>query len=227
MPLLLEKPPNGSSVCLNYRRGILEGYSSGNISVRGYVKNGDSGGPIYTNDGLIGIIATYSYANNRLYSGATSGPDANQIANYIKGLTVSPSSVPVPTTPAPLPSPPEKPPVPIKSGDCDLAKINKAELAAFKKRMDMLEQKTKDNALGSQRNKGAIDILQKEVIAQHKAIIDLDQSRKESALRIERLEKSSIALKKSITETRETLKGKMQFRLRIDQSGRVTGVESQ
>jgi len=232
MPLNLGKPSSGSPVCLNYRKGVLEGFSGGEVSVEGYVKNGDSGGPIYTEDGLIGIIATYTYENSRKYSGITSGPDANQIAKFIRGLSGSSSPQPVvpepkPVVPEPKPVVPEPKPQPQQDLDCRrIADINKKDLELLKQRMNDLEQGSKDNALGVQRNKGEVEILQKEVIAQHNKILSMDQSRKDSELRIQRLEQSTASLTKSITETKETLKGKLQFRLRIDQSGRVTGVES-
>jgi chromosome segregation ATPase len=105
--------------------------------------------------------------------------------------------------------------------------VNKKEIDANRSRLAALEQQLKDVALGLQRITGAAEIMQKEVIGQNKKIGVLDQQGKDTALRIQRLESSSAALTTRIEETNETLKGKLHFRLRVDQSGRVVGVDAQ
>jgi len=229
------------------------------------VENGDSGGPIFNQNGLVSIIASYEYPEGSdPNKGTTSGPCATRIADFIRSLTESPSlpPAPIPKPDKPIPSGPhqhkeldelseglEEALAKItkleelltnlpQGGDCkDLAiKVksltetvdrNKLEIDKTRQRIDALEQRMKDNALGIQRIVGVVEIVQKEVIDQKKRIGELDQKSKDVILRIQRLETSAATLSTSINQNTDKLKGKLHFRLRVDQTGRVIGVESQ
>ena len=256
MPLSLTNPVQGSPVNLGYRPGTHAGFRGTEIVVQGYVKEGDSGGPIFNKSGLVGIIATYEYVTGtNPQKGRTSGPSASRIAAFIKGLKESPPSSaamePVPEKPAPVVA--AAVPAPIQV-ECDLepllARISKLEQAikdntletqrnkgglaistagdaAQKKRLDAVEQRTKDAALGLQRITGVVEVLQKEVETYRQQSGNSTQTGKDAALRIQRLEQSVATLTKTIQTTEAKLKGKLRFKLRVDQAGRVVGVESQ
>jgi len=254
MPLA-ENPAVGTRATILYRPGKVVGYEATEIIVKGYAKDGDSGGPIFNGDGLVGIIATYRFITGTdPLLGETLGPHATRIADFIRSL---PESPPLPTpgipgTPAPIPDKPvsddldeilvrisnlEKQIANLpQDGNCrDLAiKVqsltgtvdrNKLEIDKNRQLIDALSDQLRDTNLGLQRTTGAVEVTQKEVIAQSKRIGELDKKSREATLRIQRLEQSTTALTTSMQQTQETLKGKMQFRLRFDQSGRVTGVE--
>jgi len=243
MQLSLTPVQAGTRLGMGYRNGIMKGYRGPYITVAGYVKNGDSGGPIFDSNGLVGIIATYEHEKARPRSGITSGPDSTLISALIRSLSESPSS---PTPDEPEPARPMVPvcqpvdlsgildrigtlEVQITNSDCtglatDIG-TNKKDIVANKKRIDELEQKIKDNVLAIQRIAGAVEITQKEVIAHGKIIGTLEQRGKDVVLRIQRLETSSTASTESSTQSAQ--KGKLHFRVRFDQSGRVIGVEPQ
>jgi hypothetical protein len=233
MDLNLDIPSNGDALKLGYRHGVHRGFEGNDIVVKGYVRDGDSGGPIYNANGLVGIIATYIHPTLKPLGGDTSGPCATRIANFILSLTGSPS-----------PSDPE-PDTDLlgriskledalanlsdgadgqdgADGDCEISNKN---IIANKERIDELEQRIKDIVLGVQRNAGAIEISQEAILVHQGRLDVLEQKGKDSILRIQRIEGTLSMHSKVIESNQQTLKGKVQFRLRIDQSGRVIGVD--
>ena len=228
MDLNQDVPPDGDALKLGYRHGTHLGYQGNDIVVKGYVKNGDSGGPIYNAKGLVGIIATYTYPNGKLLDGETSGPCATRIANFILSLTESPSLPP-----------------PVTDNSAILDRISKLEdlIANVKDGKDgadgkdgtsgqdtdcsELELKIQAIALGVQRNGDALELLQKAVLAQQSKLDVLEIKDREAVIRIQRLEQTVSSQSKSISTNSQTLKGKLRFRLRVDQSGRVIGVDPQ
>ena len=238
---MLLSPKNaavGTRVNLSYRAGTVKGYRASDVVVRGYVKNGDSGGPIFNASGLVGIIASYEYPEgSNPNQGDTSGPCATRISTFIRSLTESPS-LPAPVSSEVLDRISKLEEL-IRNlpqdGNCkdlvikvksltETVDRNKLEIDKNRQRIDDLDQRVKDNALGIQRTAGVVEIVQKEVIAQNKRIGELDQKSKDTVLRIQRLETSVTSFTKSET-TSGPQKGQLRFRLRLDQSGRVLGIE--
>jgi len=245
MQLSLASVQANARLGMGYRNGFMVKYLNGEIRVKGYVKNGDSGGPIFDSNGLVGVIATYEYDKIRPRDGVTSGPDSATIATLIRSLSESPS---LPTPDEPTPDVPCRPhthvtpepvdltgildrisklEVQIANSDCTGLRVdidtNKKDILANKKRLDELEQVVKNNTLGIQRIAGAVEITQKEVIQQGKIIGTLEQRGKDVVLRLKRLETSSTASTESSTQGAQ--KGKLHFRVRFDQAGRVIGVD--
>jgi len=266
MPLSLKLPGKNKKLTMGYRRGTMLGFARDEIVCSGYVQNGDSGGPIFDETGLLGVIATYTYDNDEVYAGRTAGPCASRIAKILRGLRCHkrrPPTGPAPTVPheppmvplAPIPQPQEDSALRSdldtalarisnleaqiaelpQTGNCELVQqrldsfvqISKTNDLASKRRMDGLEKCLRENALGLQRIAGAVESMQKEVVAQNKRIGVLDQSGKTASLRIQRLESSTAALTNSIKTTNDKLSGKLRFRLSVDQAGRVVGVNAQ
>ena len=79
--------------------------------------------------------------------------------------------------------------------------------------------------LGVQRNGNSLESTQKAILAHQKRIDAMEIKGRETILRIQRLEQTTSSHSAVIQNNTQTLKGKMQFRLRIDQSGRVIGVD--
>ena len=240
--LILAPPTIGETVGLGRRVGRFRGYKAHEIVVRGYVADGESGGPIFTKQGLVGVIASYVFETGTSpLGGDTSGPHAARIANLIRGISVSP--------------PPHVPEPNIDLFDDVFARISKLEdqiaslpqdgncrelvlqvhslsgtVEANKKEIDLnrrnildLDKRLKEVTLNAQRTAEAVEILQKEVIAQNERVGVLDNKGRDSLVRIQRLEQSTTASTTHIQQTPQ--RGRMQFRMRLDQSGRVIGVE--
>jgi len=261
MPLASTFAAVGETVTLAGRTGIVEGYRNNEILVRGFVKDGDSGGPIYSRNGLLGVIATYEYQGPKMSAdGVTSGPNVTRISDFLSGLKAPPSRN----------AKPPRPLVPVKHPGFDkvqndlseaLARIskledaikslpetdckevvlqaqraaaeaekNKNELERQGKRIAGLETSMKDAQIALLRTTGAVETSQKGVILQKqnvdvlvKRINELELANKQARLRIQRIEQSTTALTSAVDSVQ---KGKLSFRLRVDQSGRVTGVEA-
>jgi hypothetical protein len=205
MPLANRSPDIGEPVTQAGRPGVVMGYKGEDIVIRGYVKDGDSGGPIYNQAGLVGVIATYTYTTGtNITQGATSGPSVALIARILKGLTESP---PTPT----------------------LVNLPDKQLELQAKRITALEGRLKEAELGLQRTNGAVEVNAKGVELNTKTLEELYESTRNLTLATQRLDKRISISEKSTTAlttaVRQVQQGKVSFRLKIDQSGRVTGVE--
>lgn len=259
MDLNLQSPSQGSRLNLGYRPGVFMGYRGVEIIAKGYVKNGDSGGPIFNNNGLLGIIASYEYLTGTdPLAGQTSGPCATHIANFIDSLSASPS-LPIPPadpvqepelnlTPlldritaletrepelefAPLELAPllariselEKLPLQLQTLSAIVA-ANSGDISALRTRTIDLETQARAHALDLQSISSVVEVLNKEVIAVTAFTLELEKVHRASALRIQQLELSTSTLMTSSSSSGAT-SGKVNFRLRVDQSGRVISVE--
>ena len=104
--------------------------------------------------------------------------------------------------------------------NCDGISINKTAITIHSKKIESLETDLREARVELQRVMGVVETLSKEVIIHNKSLGSLSANNRDALIRIQRLEQSTTTLSSK-------LRGKMQFRLRIDQSGRVTGVEPQ
>ena len=261
MPLASTFAAVGETVTLAGRSGKVLGYRNSEIRVRGFVEDGDSGGPIYSRNGLLGVIASYEHDGTVMRTdGITSGPNVTRIAEFLSGLKSPPPSQPV--------SPPIAPKQPgtsisdaiqsdlvsaldrisklekiIKSlpvTECKEVELqvqrvtaeaekNKNELERQGKRLASLEDNLKAAQVAILRTTGAIETSQKGMILQKqnvdvliKRIRELEIANKRASLRIQRVEQSTTSLTTAVDKVQ---KGKLSFRLRVDQAGRVTEVE--
>jgi len=229
MPLAPTFASVGERVTVAGRSGLVLGYRAKELLVKVQVQDGESGGPIHSAKGLVGVIASYEYPTGTdPTNGITSGPNVTLISDFLSKLASPP--VPVPIPPVPVPVEPEEPEVPEAPTVCldkpcrDSVEINKKDIGLNKRRMDDIESALKEAALSIQRLSGAAEILHKEVISQKARLDVLEQKGKDSVLRIQRLEAASTKVTTTEISTQPT-RGTVQFRMRLDQSGRVIGVE--
>ena len=198
------------------RAGTVIGYEGGNIQVKCLAQEGDSGGPIYSSQGIVGIVTEYSPTD---LGGCTIGPNVTLITSLLKSLLETPSVKKQP------------PVVPAAIDTSLLTRISALEqrmrelpncddITIHTKKIASLEKEAREARIELQRVMGAVETMQKEVITHNKNLGSVTAKTRDASIRIQRLEQSTTALSK-------TMKGKMQFRLKIDQSGRVVGVDSQ
>jgi len=215
----------GTRVTQAGRAGIVLGYEGGNIQVKCLAKGGDSGGPIYSVEGIVGIVTEYSPTDQ---GGSTIGPNVTLIAALLESLLETP---PAETNPPAVVTPAEPDTTLLarislleqrmKSlPNCDGININKTAIAIHSKKIESLEKDLREARIELQRVMGVVETLSKEVITHNKSLGSVTAKNRDALIRIQRLEQSTTTLS-------ETLRGKMQFRLKIDQSGRVTGIDRQ
>ena len=214
----------GTKIVQAGRIGTVLGYEGGNIKVKCFARGGDSGGPITSSQGIVGIVTEYSPTDQ---GGATIGPNVKLIAELLESLLSTPPVVNKP--PVILPVVPDTSLLARISlieqrmkalPNCDGISINKTAIAIHSKKIESLETDLREARIGLQRVIGVVDTMSGEVITHNKSLGSLSAKNRDTLIRIQRLEQSTTTLPSK-------LRGKMQFRLRIDQSGRVTGVEPQ
>jgi len=220
----------GTRVTQAGRAGTVLGYEGGNIQVRCFAQEGDSGGPIYSANGIVGIVAEYSPTD---LGGCTIGPNVTLITELLKSLLGSSSVEKRPLVPV---DPPKMPKAVVDTSllarissleqrmrelpKCDGISHNKTAITIHTKKIESLEMDLREARSKLQQVMGAVETIQREVITHNKNLGSVTAKNRDALIRIQRLEQSTTALSK-------TMKGKMQFRLKIDQSGRVTGVDHQ
>ena len=220
----------GTRITQAGRAGTVIGYEGGNIQIKCLAQEGDSGGPIYSVKGIVGIVAEYSPTD---LGGCTIGPNVTLISDLLKSLLVSPPVNKRPLVPV---DPPAMPKAKIDTSllarissleqrmkefpRCDGIGTNKTAITIHTKKIESLEMDLREVRSQLQLVLGAVETVQREVITHNKNLEYITAKNRDAIVRIQRLEQSTTALSK-------TMKGKMQFRLKIDQSGRVTGVDRQ
>lgn len=205
--------------------GTVLGYVGSDIEVRANVREGDSGGPIISSQGLVAILTEYAPEEGKCI-----GPNVLLISALLDGLAGPPQDNERPMVPV---VPPvvvvESPQVAVEPfDDADIrarldalengVKINKDEIELHDQRIKAIEERTRENTISIQRVVGVVESLQKEVVQSGGGVETLTTQNRDLDVRVRRVEQSTATLS-------NTLKGKMQFRLRIDQSGRVIGVD--
>jgi hypothetical protein len=220
--------PVGTAVTVAGNPGVVLGYVGSDIEVRANVKEGDSGGPMFSSQGLVAILTEYAPGE-----GTCIGPNVLLISALLDGLAGPPQAKERPMVPVVPPVVVVEPPQVVVEpfDDTDIrarldaleskitgVKINKDEIGLHGKRIASIEKVARENTILIQRVVGSVESLQKEVVRDGKSVDTLTTENRELKIRLQRLEQTSTVLS-------DTLKGKMQFRVRIDQSGRVIGVD--
>ena len=219
-PLSLAPQPAkiGTAVTVAGNSGTVLGYVGSDIEVRASVKEGDSGGPIFSSQGLVAILTEYAPTEGKCI-----GPNVLLISALLDSLAGPPQEEERPMVPV---QPPEVVVEPFDDADIRArltalegnAKINKDEIELHGKRIAAIEGTARENTILIQRVTGVAESLQREVVQNSGAVDALSTKTRDLTIRVQRMEQTTTTLS-------NTLKGKMQFRLRIDQAGRVTGVE--
>jgi hypothetical protein len=228
LPLATTSAPIGTAVTVAGNPGVVLGYVGSDIEVRANVKEGDSGGPMFSSQGLVAVLTEYAPTEGKCI-----GPNVLLISALLDGLAGPPQVKSRPMVPVTPPVVPVEPPKVVVEpfDDADIrarldaleskiagVKINRDEIELHGTKIEALERVARENTILIQRVVGSVESLQKEVVRDGKSVDTLTTENRELKIRLQRLEQTSTALS-------DTLKGKMQFRVRIDQSGRVIGVD--
>jgi len=201
--------------------GTVLGYVGSDIEVRANVQQGDSGGPIFSSQGLVAILTEYAPGQGRCI-----GPNVLLVSTLLDGLAGPPQKDERPMVPVDPPKIVVKPfddaniRARLDALESQIAgvKINKDEIELHDGRISANEKRSRENTILIQRVVGAVESLQKEVVRNGKEVDTLSTKTRDLAVRMQSIEQTATTLS-------DTMKGKMQFRLRLDQDGRVTGVE--
>ena len=228
LPLASSPATPGTAVTVAGNPGTVLGYVGSDIEVRANVREGDSGGPIFSSQGLVAVLTEYAPTEGKCI-----GPNVLLISALIDSLAGPPQENKRPMVPVVPPVVPVEPPAVVVEpfDDADIrarldvleskiagVKVNKDEIELHDKRIEAVEAIARENTILIQRVVGAVESLQKEVAFDGKKVDSMSTKTRDLVVRMQRIEQTTTSLN-------NTLKGKMQFRLRLDQAGRVTGVE--